>query len=364
MDLQAVEEMRTPTESEATPESPLLALPPELRTRIYHYVIGGQNIHISSHMILAEDLEVMNSPSYGYTYRDNAQRFLARDQRVRFFYTLCDVPHDDDEAYKQSCTPRIDKNGQHLNAVAPYRSRHATCFKHLGPFTSGPSQYKLHLQLLRTCRQIHQEAALMLYNDNIFSFLREKDALQFLDLALHRRQKRALRSIVLFEDYVVDNRYYATAHPAKDFNNMPKLRDVSIFIDDFMCIDVSDCPRFPSPKTVVKAVIGRPDPDEDPYVHRNLAEELEELSKVPEKVWEAVYDCYCDHPDLADLSFDEWLRRKGWIKATLRWFEGEKAAGRTHKRTGYCNCPSAICRMFDTPQSIRAAAAAADAEGL
>lgn len=364
MDLQAAEETRTPTGSEATPESPLLALPPELRTRIYHYVLGGHNIHISSHMVLEEDLGVMNTPSYRHVYWDNTQRFLTREQRVRFFYTLCDVPHDDDEAYKQSCNPRIDKNGQHLNAVAPYRERHATCLKHLGPFTSGSSQDNLQLQLLRTCRQIHQEAALMLYTDNTFSFLREKDALHFLDLALHRRQKRALRSIVLFEDYIEENRYYAKAHPSKDFQNMHKLREVSIFVDDFGYIDVSDCPRFPGPKTVVKAVLMRPDLEEYPYVYRNLAEELEELSKVPEKVWEAVYDYYCDHPDLADVSFDEWLRRKGWIKATLRWFEGEKAAGRTHKRTGYCNCPSAICRMLDTPQSIRAAAAAADAEGL
>ncbi|PPJ55613.1 hypothetical protein CBER1_03736 [Cercospora berteroae] len=281
MDLQASEETPTPTESEAseaTPESPLLALPPELRTRIYHYVLGGHNIHISSHMVLHEDLRVMNTPSYGHTYWDNTQRFLTREQRVRFFYTLCDVPHDDDEAYKQSCNPRIGKKGQHSNAVAPYRERHATCLKHLGPFTSNSSQDNLHLQFLRTCRQIHQEAALMLYTDNTFSFLREKDALHFLELALHRRQKRALRSIVLFEDDIEENRYYAKAHASKDFQNMLKLKE---------------------------AVLIRPDPEEDPYVYRNLAEELEELSKVPEKAWEAVYDYYCDHPDLADVSFDE-----------------------------------------------------------
>ncbi|GIZ47694.1 hypothetical protein CKM354_001077900 [Cercospora kikuchii] len=333
--------MTTNSAEENVPESPLLALPAELRTRIYHYVLAGQNIHIGSFKIDGEDLDILDLDlDLDQVYEDFTGRLVDRDRHIRFIYTLCDVPHDDQEEYQRSCSPHVDDKGRHLNPVAPYLGRHETCFDHLSSFKRPLPQHKLHLDLLRTCRQVYEEAALMLYSDNTFSFRREQDALPFLAMALKKQQKRALESLVLCEEHVEYSSPYPSA-TQDDFSDMPKLRDVTIFIDNSRALFCSMGPRFPGPKTSVRAVLYSKASDGCPHDCRTLARELEEMWSTPKEVSDRAERYWNDNITATSAwCYDDWLSDKGWIKVVLRWLEEDPAIEPPNMALGDCKCPN------------------------
>jgi len=82
----------------------------------------------------------------------------------------------------------------HDDRIPPYSTRHHWCTKPTARRGSLERQHKLlHLGLLGTCKQIYQEAALLSYSLNTFSFS-SADTLTRFTSALIPDQRRALRA--------------------------------------------------------------------------------------------------------------------------------------------------------------------------
>ncbi|KAK1823652.1 hypothetical protein LTR12_001838 [Friedmanniomyces endolithicus] len=114
--------------------SPLLRLPPELRERIWQYVLGGKVLHIG------RKGEFGHSTAYAYECKANgSEKDLARHRG----------PYDGMDA-----TP----------PTLPYFVRHAPCDT---SYHMKKAQYHA-TYLLRTCRLIHKDAALLPFSENTF----------------------------------------------------------------------------------------------------------------------------------------------------------------------------------------------------
>jgi hypothetical protein len=138
-------------------ESPLLRLAPEIRNRIFHFVLGGKTIHID------------------YFYGHYACRSTV--------------------GYEEEA--KSTKNSKGCGSIDAHSIQHVAC----DPETN--SVERLQLAVLRACRQIHQEAALVPFSSNIFAFDDRPCFEQFLKKVL-LGQARALRHIVF------DLKYYQT----------------------------------------------------------------------------------------------------------------------------------------------------------
>ncbi|KAK5128739.1 hypothetical protein LTR85_000072 [Meristemomyces frigidus] len=139
-------------------DSPLLRLPPEIRNRIWHMLLGGKTLHITTN-----------------------------NGRPR--HAICQGDTDDDDA-----ADRIKglENGCDRET---HGSRHRNCTLFAWDFLARCPDC-LRLDVLRVCRQTHAEAAFLPYQSNVFSFCAE-DSLTTLLKTLVPAQARAIRSIVL-----------------------------------------------------------------------------------------------------------------------------------------------------------------------
>lgn len=95
----------------------------------------------------------------------------------------------------QSLNPMLDEKGNIVNPISPYWTRHTGCQNRMDCFKEDVHSVPLYLDLLRTCRQIYSEAALMVYTENTFSFESQVEMLQFTEIALEKRQRQSLRSL-------------------------------------------------------------------------------------------------------------------------------------------------------------------------
>ncbi|KAK3624342.1 hypothetical protein LTR56_021060 [Elasticomyces elasticus] len=141
--------------------SPLLKLPPEIRNRIWGFLFGGKIVHIQ----------------YEYT----------RPGR-RMVHFICQVPNDDEDA-AEHITHHNELDGS-PDRFEIYRSRHQQC--------SGSGTVKrtsLPMAALQTCRQVHEEAALLPFQRNEFScaLITLGPFLQ----SLFQSQARAIESVTL-----------------------------------------------------------------------------------------------------------------------------------------------------------------------
>ncbi|KAF2768554.1 hypothetical protein EJ03DRAFT_352091 [Teratosphaeria nubilosa] len=118
--------------------SPLLRLPPELRNRIWVMVLGGRVLHMFDRS--RKPRVIICNHSLGD--KADAQRIKAI-QRAN-----CEVSSEDIVTYE-----------------GEYKQRHGLLKK-----TCTAIDDALSLQLLQTSRSIHQEAALIPYKHNVFSF--------------------------------------------------------------------------------------------------------------------------------------------------------------------------------------------------
>lgn len=114
-------------------QSPLLRLSAELRNRVYKLVLGGHDIHI------------------GY---DRAGKELA--------HSICVAPH------------RNDSTGDDTSDNPTYKNAncHGRCLVFANGACKSNRKVPVELSLLRVCKQIHEEAALLPFMLNTFLFER------------------------------------------------------------------------------------------------------------------------------------------------------------------------------------------------
>jgi len=180
--------------------SPLLRLPPELRIRIFEYVLGGHTIHVEQ-------------------FSQTAAAALRKyDVRVGLglYNGLCQSTESEEEAYKRFQdlsqdsskvhTPFfVPKNGQDLGRnyyVEPWSTRHSECGREPNPrrvrieLESWLQRPRFSSAALRTCRQIYAETRSMPYALNTFCF-RDAGSFQAFALSLRPGQTRAIQHLNL-----------------------------------------------------------------------------------------------------------------------------------------------------------------------
>jgi hypothetical protein len=203
---------------------PFLELPPEIRNRIYEYALGGQNLHI-----FALDYFSQSRPDWRVTpYYLNSSELQTREP-FYFQYSICKCPGGDADAYETSLASRDDRSAYRESRranpdlplksfiVHPYLRRHADClqisqwFHRKTPFRERP--VRLSMALLRTCKQVYNEACLVPYYDNTFSFSSGKDIDVFVNAVLQPKQRDVLQHL----QYALDNPRYRSEGLAYGF---------------------------------------------------------------------------------------------------------------------------------------------------
>lgn len=193
---------------ENTESSPLLALPPEIRNRIFRYVLGdGELIHINAVRCAPEDIVAWPPQRFFNIFSaDN----LTTDY-MKLSHTVCHLePGSDEELYQRTvrCEDIIDcdSKGKRIQPRRDvYSFRHNRCEQYYlqlnnrlkldktdGPL---PENRALNLSLLKTCRQVNKEAALMPLAHNSFSFLSASTLDFFISTSLRGRQRATIQRL-------------------------------------------------------------------------------------------------------------------------------------------------------------------------
>ncbi|USW49264.1 hypothetical protein Slin15195_G025830 [Septoria linicola] len=252
-------------------DCPFLELPPEVRNRIYEYAIGGHNLHVFVWNRLTRERspkwpvknyvkQVLNRNIYTGQETSSREYFWVQ-------YVLCQCPASDDGAYKLTHeTPDESKYGRlfmpntkdHANPTPlefkSYAQRHRACldvdvlkYDTVG-YRKRVTTPKLAMALLRTCKQIYNEAALVPYYNNTFSFARGADLEVFVTCVLSERQRAALQNVSyammdagtcgngrraigqLMKCHVAGYRILQDIRP-KTFDRLSGLKELTIMID-------------------------------------------------------------------------------------------------------------------------------------
>ncbi|KAK5727805.1 hypothetical protein LTR17_012463 [Elasticomyces elasticus] len=183
--------------------SPLLGVPPEIRNRIWTFVLGGRDIHVTASEIRTTGFWLWKKTHY---------------PRLPFHLCIC---KKDEEAADQiaaiKASQTIDYRKQHSDA-------HKACFNHKSTTSTG---LELGLPLLHTCRQVHQEAALLPFAENHFSFATTAAFDDFIRLVL-LHQARTLQHISLVVDPSTFN-----LHPARQLlkSKLQGLKHLKIYLE-------------------------------------------------------------------------------------------------------------------------------------
>lgn len=134
--------------------SPLLRLPTELRLYIYEHILGGETLHIRFKAFNSvEDLRQTYN-SFGSML--SVSSLMGR--RTKLTHYICNAKSSESEIYERFLAQDWQ---DHKSAHCMMGFRHEGCMtlnKHI------------ELSLLRVCRQIYQEAKLIPYTSNAFSF--------------------------------------------------------------------------------------------------------------------------------------------------------------------------------------------------
>ncbi|KAK4888030.1 hypothetical protein LTR27_013019 [Elasticomyces elasticus] len=140
--------------------SPLLSLPPEIRTRIWRSLLSGHTIHVDASGIGEVQHHVCNNTISDH---DLARNVKGDKETIRF---------------------------------RTYQSHHADCRPAKNSGIKGNAERRIHLDVLGACRQIHQEAAILPYAENVLAFTSKDSLTYFLDTII-LEQARALQRIVI-----------------------------------------------------------------------------------------------------------------------------------------------------------------------
>lgn len=196
------------------PQASLLGLPAELRNRIYEHIWPGDLIHVATRPCKPYDKGAWRTDF-------NQSSWAPQSRFVRWTHTICQVPDDWQRAYARSRRPDSNASKQQDSLIQPHsecvqdsHSRHSECHRIQESFveqqyvskcahkwhpvhdpkycdqqhkyvsemtakygeasTTGlealHSTSKLHLNILLTCRQLYNEAALLPYALSTWQF--------------------------------------------------------------------------------------------------------------------------------------------------------------------------------------------------
>jgi len=153
-------------------KSPLLKFPPEIRSRIFKYAMGGNTLHINYH------------------------------QRV-FMTRLCQHPSDYDKVDYRLV---MDQHSNVRDDIDGHAPKHGTC---LSPSCKSEAGSKISLNLLLTCRLFYHEACLLPFKYNRFVF-DARDTIEGVDILhlffkhyINNTQVRAMAEVI-FDGYRID----------------------------------------------------------------------------------------------------------------------------------------------------------------
>ena len=189
--------------------SPFLRLPAEIRNRIYELALCGRVVHISVRDCSRDSVGAMSYQKY---YGGDEER--PSDQYLKLTHVLCLLPFDaEDKAYE------LSEQHDYGTDMTPrtYSGRHGRCYSTLADLKKISLRSQVHswlidpgkqcstcsgfqhswfnLALLRVCRQINKETALLPYSMNTFAFHEAWTLDVFLSKSLLPCQRRAIRSI-------------------------------------------------------------------------------------------------------------------------------------------------------------------------
>jgi hypothetical protein len=172
-------------------------LPGEVRTKIWEYVAGEDGLHV--------------------TLRQRQEKTIKRKTRYRFTVTLCRANIKDGEA------ATTIRNETHATEIASCAQRHKDCVTgSMVVPTQDANIRQYSVAWLQTCRQIHEEAALLPFTLNNF-ILSDLDDIHYFPARLMRTQRKQIHSITLGTDTMYPTRKQATM--------LEGLQQVTIFID-------------------------------------------------------------------------------------------------------------------------------------
>ena len=173
----------TADSTERNASSPLLRLPPELRNRIYELGLGGQTIHIT----------------------ENFARGPC--ERLALLHYLCNEPESE-----ENNQIAFDSSDAAWNAPAT-SIRHEKCY---GGWSGG-----LERSLLQSCRQIYNEANIVRYYSNTFSFQADVPAcLKLFCRQVPARYRNAIRRLHLNIDIRDGAHLYESQQCAEMFRTL------------------------------------------------------------------------------------------------------------------------------------------------
>lgn len=193
-------------------QSSLLLLPPEIRNRIYDYVLGGNKLHLRL-ATRDEEPEIGMKPMAFLCLSDENDVSVARAMRS------CE---------KQAVIPNTD-----------FRERHSRCYSEGCELLS---RHPYSVGLLRTCSQIHAEAYLLPFHSNIF-VIDNRTAFTAFITAIRPEQCKAISSMMIFrlrallEGIERDRRMYLKKKWSRQ--NLSGLRHVIVFEEQGCIQDVS-----------------------------------------------------------------------------------------------------------------------------
>lgn len=271
--LDATEEMAQQPEVNALPELPFrnsddefefwtanktvstssnfLNLPGELRNLIYEHALCGHNIHIKALIqtgIRVDELELPCRKNKVFI-QPSPKNPTSSLEYTRFRRTVCQAPDHFSQAHEESkLVPEPDKNGTIKYAQSePDTKIHCDCRARL---TATRKQYRtsyqknpehgsrhfprcLPLALLATCRTVYNEACLLPFTGNTFSFDTTDHLTKFTSLALSKQQREALHSIHLAIDQAQHDRTHPLLSALKQstVDSMLGLRDFRITVE-------------------------------------------------------------------------------------------------------------------------------------
>ncbi|KAH8761397.1 hypothetical protein BGZ57DRAFT_580412 [Hyaloscypha finlandica] len=170
--------------------SPLLRLPPELRQKIWGYVLGNRLIHIDMQEVYRNSV-YRGSSYWNLRYRNFLQR--------RLFNTICQSTVTEREAYELSKSAEYNKAATYFKAGEDMRAcgnRHRACELELADHSTEKNlpPNRLNVGVLAVCRQVYVEVNPILWSTNTWSF-QCNDTWRFWMSGRNALQKRLIKKI-------------------------------------------------------------------------------------------------------------------------------------------------------------------------
>ncbi|EMC92025.1 hypothetical protein BAUCODRAFT_274249 [Baudoinia panamericana UAMH 10762] len=198
--------------------SPLLDLPPELRNKIYGLVFGKRTIHVGrpslgskldSHRQVGECLAEISDKDHR---RSMHHRAVAADSKAAI---------QRQKVLKAFGVP-LNKKSDDVFGYGGFESRHKYC-------QFGGYSHVKELNLLRTCKQIHDEAAGIPFASNEFTFQNAATFASFVaSIAPH--QHAAIRNVTLYALGYERERTWAGTGLTRSLTSLTGLRRVVLTV--------------------------------------------------------------------------------------------------------------------------------------